>query len=251
MGKLIPLLFAGAGTATASVGGFYLVKGSGLAGIGEENSASETVGGSTTISQTNFEFEDVDAFRKGMKNSSCINGYFANISDANGATDMGSGSPADNLFFKAAESSTEKDPYKSCLTIERKVMNYEGEKWSGKFTWLWTFIREDEGFITFNIMETSDQENEKFKFTGVFYLVGKNGDSWEIKHKKESRNNLLVTADDLETHFPKAGDDLKNSVGGDYWGFVDSKEKLKKSCQTSACGSASASGSTFIGRKFV
>lgn len=42
MGKLVPLLFAGAGTASASVGGFYLVKGSSTSGSAEISNATES-----------------------------------------------------------------------------------------------------------------------------------------------------------------------------------------------------------------
>lgn len=99
--------------------------------------------------------------------------------------------------------------------------------------------------------ETSDQTANQLKFTGIFYLVGKNGDNWEIKHRKEAKNDVLATSDNLDTYFPKASNDLKNFAGGDYWGFVDSKEKLEKSCQTSTCGSADAAGPTFISKKFT
>lgn len=100
-------------------------------------------------------------------------------------------------------------------------------------------MRGDEGFINFNIAESSDEENEKIRFAGVFYLVGKNGNGWKIKHKREVADNILADSGKLDDYFPKAANGLKDSVGGDYWGFVESNEKLKKSCKTSDCGVAS------------
>lgn len=42
MSKLVPLLFAGAGVATTSVGGFYLVKGSGTSNSEENLNSMES-----------------------------------------------------------------------------------------------------------------------------------------------------------------------------------------------------------------
>lgn len=253
MGKLIPLLTAGTGAAAVSVGGFYLVdgiKGEEVGGDQPQPVPPSSKKPNPTLTQ-DFEFETIEAFKKDMKKSECVKNYFGDsMSDNPDAPKISNNAPGDSVFFKGTPTST--NPYKSCLTVERKVTKYTtDEKWSGKFTWLWAFVRGDEGVITFNVIETSDVESGKMKISGIFYLVGKNDDNWEIKHKHEPKSNIPDNSAQIDTYFPKAGDDLKKSVDGDYWGFVESADKWDKSCKTDECGSADSSGPTFVSKKLT
>lgn len=63
MSKLVPILLAGTGTATASVGGFYLVRRSGAGMYGEN--AQQTEGDASSIpTRTALVFDSVDVFKK-------------------------------------------------------------------------------------------------------------------------------------------------------------------------------------------
>lgn len=81
MGKTIALLAAGAGTATVSVGGFYLIQ-SGGAGAESAQIASADAGVSTeetTDMSAELSFKTLDDF-KNAKGGDCAK-YFANGSD--------------------------------------------------------------------------------------------------------------------------------------------------------------------------
>lgn len=133
MGKLIPLFFAGAGTATASVGGFYLVKGSG----GNENQKTNTTGGNgkqMQVEAPKLEFEDLDAFETEPIKSKCVSTYFTNLKAKKDAEDINESESSAGTFFNATSSADSSQ--QSCLKIEYRRTTYGNNKWSGKFTWI-------------------------------------------------------------------------------------------------------------------
>lgn len=238
MGKLVPLLFAGAGTATASVGGFYLVKGSAQSTEGDGPSAP------TRIETNSLIFDSVDAFKANWKtNSKCVKDYFVDgfgtDEEPTSVKDLSSANvPDTNTFFKVVNDA--QNPYRSCLTINWKKENFRDNKWKGKFTWVWTFVKGDEGFVNFNVAETVPAE-KKLEFKGILYLLEKTSNSgnnrWEVKYKKDSKTDVKAGETELDQYFPKKGINI-NSDKGDYWGFImDESNKLNNMCGSEECAS--------------
>lgn len=111
MGKLIPLLFAGAGATTASVGGFYLVKGNGLGTSGDFSSNVPNA------------LDTVDAFKLNVKKPKCVKDYFGDIANNVDAPLIDANSPGSNTFFKSAAPEFT-DSHKSCLSMNGEIRNY-------------------------------------------------------------------------------------------------------------------------------
>lgn len=85
-------------------------------------------------------------------------------------------------------------------------MEYEGGEWYGSLFWYWSFKYKNQGFVTFNVAETSETE-KKLNLTGGFYVIEKsNGSSnWTIKHKMEIDRSNQKTLDksNFDSYFPK------------------------------------------------
>lgn len=127
MGKLIALGVAGAGVAAVSVGGVYIVRGS---GVGKSTSDPVAPG-------RELLFDSVEKFENGWKNSKCVKDLFEGGFDDDdkraSAPELKSGSaPTDGTFFDAAQDNG--DPYRSCVIIDWKREDYSNGKWKGKFT---------------------------------------------------------------------------------------------------------------------
>lgn len=243
MGKLASLLAAGTGMTAVSVGGFYLLNRNDVAG-------AETPSQPESISTKNLEFDTLEAFKQGWKTKSkCISGsFFANgISDddkLSTATELKAveGVPIAETFFKADQNSS--DPYRSCLIVDWKREDYAqngNNKWKGKFTWTWFFVRGSEGFVNFNIAETSSEASGQLVLKGVFYLLEKREDTnnqWTIKHYKEIKDSpKKVGISVLDQHLPNVGTGVTVNKT-DYWGFfkgVENGNRLKNICGDTDC----------------
>lgn len=119
MSKLVPLLFAGAGTTTVSVGGFYLIKGNGAAAT----SVSSTDVPSEPAGSRNLLFDSVDKFKKEYKGFPCVNKYFKNgdtVIDIStlesNASDFSTTSPTSDSFF-TSDLNDASATYESCLFV--------------------------------------------------------------------------------------------------------------------------------------
>lgn len=127
MSKLVPLLFAGAGTATVSVGGFYLVKES-VGGAGGAVAANPD--------STNLKFDTLQKFKsnsggkctKDMFGESVVD-FGVEVANADKATIEGN-------FLGAAPSDNESSSTRSCLIInwEKKIDGAPNNNWRGTFT---------------------------------------------------------------------------------------------------------------------
>lgn len=112
MSKLIPLLFAGAGTATVSVGGFYLIKGSGAedALVQDASDSQGSVASPEEVVDKLSEFKNGDA---------CVTDVFTsvgNLSNLEGASPLDQNSlNNDTSFFGAQVQDATKN--KSCLLV--------------------------------------------------------------------------------------------------------------------------------------
>lgn len=118
MSKLIPLLCAGAGTATVSVGGFYLVRSGDNSISGDSTTPIDpkiTPSNSLTFSlDSNLEtFKGLNSFESG-NGGSCVKHVFGdlNLGSKDGAIDQGS--QITGVDFSPEVS---KDDIRSCLVV--------------------------------------------------------------------------------------------------------------------------------------
>lgn len=269
MGKLMALLAAGTGTATVSVGGFYLVKGSGIGNTGGEGAGtngvenltpSSTTGSvQTTSSVKKLEFSSLEEFKtnKGYKCSpnTAIFPDDLNLDSTDNVGEFSTIKTSDEDFLGSP--ANESNKISSCLIInwEKKIYNAEKDKWSGTFTWTWSFANDTKGFIVTNIAKA--EETGKLKLTGGAYLLKKNDSSstWEVKYRKEVKTAKEFDGSAFEDKFPKAkadsGVSIEGETDGDYWGFIKNKDDLSKICGPESCTDAGTQEPERKLKKFV
>lgn len=137
-------------------------------------------------------------------------------------------------YFGEPESDT--SSIKSCLIINWEKKIYDGKKWSGTFTWTWSFENNGKGFVVVNIAKAVIPG--QLNLTGGAYLLEKpNDQEWSVKYKKEVTTEKTFANSVFEDKFPKAKADYGVSVGsGSYWGFVTGNSDLDNICGgSSAC----------------
>lgn len=133
MSKLIPLLLAGACTATVSVGGFYLVKNSGGAVAGDNStlsnlenmstpSAAVVLGGDLTT------FGDLSTFENN-NGGSCVQHVFGVLDFGSKAGEIAQGNSITDVDFSSEVS---KNDVKSCLVVNWEKTDYSVSASQGK-----------------------------------------------------------------------------------------------------------------------
>lgn len=144
MGKLIPLLFAGAGTATASVGGFYLVKSGGhhisdgnRSMVGAEDSFDPTQTAPSDTASDTLGFATLQEFKSG-KGGVCAKRLFGSsgIDFENRGELINESKKLSDTEFTSAESTS--SSAQSCLVVDWEKTNYSVDsdtKWKGHFRW--------------------------------------------------------------------------------------------------------------------
>lgn len=219
MHKAIVLAFSVAGAAGITTGGYYLVK----------NKRSETTSQNSTDKVTSVE-DSLQEF-KNDKDGECIKSIFSpeniNFDDAPSSSNL----PSDNYSFANSDATNAN----GCLLIkwEKKSNSGENAQWSGTFTWIWTFVSDNKGFINFNVATTS--ADKKLSVKGGFYLLEKEESIWKVKHKKEITTGKDIDKTTFENDFPKSNLDGVETPHQNYWGFLEDKDSLDKICSTDSC----------------
>lgn len=232
MSKLISLLFAGAGTATVSVGGFYLVRGRG------SNTASDG-DGSTPENVQQPIVKNLEEFKQSQEDA-CSDSLFGKIDFSKGlpGAQLNTNKLSDNSFF--GTQSQDENKNKSCLTISfQKKKENNTNKWSGIFAWSWSFVNDKKGFMTFNVAKTV--ANNKLNLIGGIYLLEQEGSplQWKIKHYREidGTDKREISTSNFSEHFPKAksGSSVFRIDSKDYWDFIENGAGLNDICEGGDC----------------
>lgn len=134
MNKLVPLLFAGTGTAAVSIGGFYLVKNGGIGGVVDSgDSPARTI--TPDASSDTLDFATLQGFKDG-KGGICVKKLFGSegIDFGNKGEAIDASKKLDGTEFTSAESVS--NPPKGCLVVNWDRTNYSSgtdTKWRGHF----------------------------------------------------------------------------------------------------------------------